>query len=101
MNIRTILKFTCNTLFLLVPLIFSLVMALEEVNIDEDGFALQGYDPVAYQTVGQAQSGSSRYEADYEGIKYRFISDDSRKLFLNKPEQYIPAYGGYCTNGVK
>lgn len=71
----------------------------EGVNI-VDGYAVHGYDVVAYFTEGEPKKGKDRYTADYQGVSYRFTSAENRNLFSANPELYAPQYGGYCAFGT-
>jgi len=64
-------------------------------NVDSDGFAIHGYDPVSYVS-GNPESGYSQFECSFNGVKYRFINESNKLLFMKSPEIYTPAYGGYC-----
>lgn len=66
------------------------------VNTDSTGLALQGYDPVAYRTLGAPTRGDAQFEAVYDGARYLFASMDNRVTFENDPARYAPAFGGYC-----
>jgi len=66
------------------------------VNLDGNGLALQGYDPVAYFAEGQAVRGDARISAVHEGATYRFASPEHRQRFEREPAAYAPAFGGYC-----
>lgn len=77
--------------------------------IDETGFAVSGYDVVAYwgleqSDVGTPQPGAipgnANITADYNGATFAFATDANRDLFLKDPEQFIPAYDGHCAYGV-
>ena len=70
------------------------------INVTRDGVAIKGYDVVAYFTVGEPVKGSSEFEADYKNATFRFASRENRQRFLDDPEAYMPAYGGYCALGV-
>ena len=59
------------------------------------GYVAEGYDVVAY-FKNQAVEGSSKYVATYEGVKYKFTSQEHLDAFLKNPEKYVPQYGGYC-----
>lgn len=63
---------------------------------NRDGLAIQGYDPVAYFTDNKPLKGSPKYQAEYEGARYWFVSSDHKSLFDANPAKYAPAYGGYC-----
>ncbi len=43
----------------------------EALNVDENGLALQGYDPVAYFTDGKPVKGSPQFTASYQGATYQ------------------------------
>ncbi|NJL85682.1 MAG: hypothetical protein HC886_06410 [Leptolyngbyaceae cyanobacterium SM1_1_3] len=74
--------------------------ALPHFNLDEQGWALRGYDPVAYFDENRAIKGSQQFITEWEGALWSFISAENRDLFTNNPETYAPANGGYCTFGV-
>ncbi len=62
--------------------------------------ALQGYDPVAYFTLGEATKGSGDYTTTYQGADVQFSSAEHLALFEANPEAYAPQYGGYCAWAV-
>ena len=66
-------------------------------NLDKNGLAIQGYDPVSYFLESGPQKGSEELTLTYKGATYRFVNIDNRDAFQANPEKYIPAYGGYCT----
>jgi YHS domain-containing protein len=63
---------------------------------NKDGAALLGYDAVAYFTDHKPMKANARFQSEYEGAKYFFVSADHKKLFDADPAKYAPAYGGYC-----
>jgi len=63
----------------------------------ETGIAMEGYDPVGYFTQGEAMKGYAQYTAEYQGATFQFVSSEHREMFLQNPERYAPAHGGYCT----
>lgn len=71
----------------------------QAVNV-RNGLALDGYDPVAYQTEARATPGSPAFTASHEGAVYRFVSAASKATFEADPGRYVPAYGGYCAYGM-
>ena len=73
--------------------------AVEEVNI-KNGYAVHGYDVVAYFAVGAPRSGSDRFIAAYQGATYRFASAANRDRFAADPAKFAPQYGGYCAFGT-
>ena len=70
------------------------------VNVDAQGLALQGHDPVAYFTVGKPMPGQAHLTASHEGVTYRFANQGHRQTFLHSPQKYVPAFGGFCAMGV-
>lgn len=77
--------------------------------VDGTGFAVSGYDVVAYfdlpqVEVGQSQPapvpGKAAYTADYNGATFAFASAENRDTFLANPAQYAPQYDGHCAYGV-
>lgn len=70
------------------------------VNIDGNGIAIKGHDPVAYFTVGAPQRGKKEFTSKHDGATYRFASSENKALFDADPAKYAPAYGGYCAYGV-
>lgn len=69
-------------------------------NVDANGVGLHGYDPVAYFTVGEPTVGLEKFEATYDGVRYRFSSAENRAAFTKEPAKYVPAYGGFCAMGA-
>lgn len=70
------------------------------VNLDTQGVALQGYDPVAYFTLKTPTIGKAAYTYTYEGARYRFASSEHLEKFKAHPAQYAPQFGGFCAMGV-
>jgi len=66
------------------------------VNVDGDGLALEGHDPVAYFTDHRPVPGKPEFEAHYNGARYRFASMEHRVTFEQDPAHYVPAFGGFC-----
>lgn len=71
-----------------------------ELNASSTGLALQGYDPVAYFTEGEATPGNWQITTSYNDATYRFASDEHKAAFEADPESYLPEYGGYCAFGA-
>ncbi|HEY4206991.1 MAG TPA: YHS domain-containing (seleno)protein [Puia sp.] len=65
-------------------------------NLSSDGLAIEGYDPVAYFTTGNAVEGKKEYSYLIEGATYRFVNPRNRDLFKAMPSKYRPQYGGWC-----
>lgn len=70
------------------------------VNVDAEGVALHGRDPVAYFSEGKAVPGVARFEHQWMGARWRFASAANRDTFAKAPEKYAPQFGGYCSWAV-
>lgn len=69
----------------------------QRVVVDaQTGFAIGGFDPVAYFAEGVATPGRDGIEANWEGAIWRFANDGDRQAFLESPEIYAPQFGGHC-----
>jgi YHS domain-containing protein len=70
------------------------------LNLDKSGVAIQGYDPVAFFTVGAPVKGSPEFTSVYHDATYQFHSAKNKSLFDKEPAKYEPQFGGYCAYGV-
>jgi hypothetical protein len=59
------------------------------------GVALFGFDPVSYFLDGAARTGSESYELAFRGLTWRFRSEANRAAFRERPDAYVPGFGGY------
>jgi YHS domain-containing protein len=71
-----------------------------DVNVDANGLALKGYDPVAYFNASAPARGQSQFSARHQGATYWFVSAANRDAFAANPGRYAPAFGGFCAMGV-
>ncbi|QBF30972.1 YHS domain-containing (seleno)protein [Thalassococcus sp. S3] len=80
-----------------------------EQYVDETGFAVSGFDVVAYRSltqnpVGAAQPaavpGRADITAEHNGATFAFASEENRDAFLQRPDFYAPQYDGHCAYGV-
>lgn len=62
--------------------------------------AINGYDTVAYFTVGRPVEGKAEIAVMWKGAVWRFSSQANRQTFESNPRAYAPQYGGYCAYGV-
>ncbi|MBE1295402.1 MULTISPECIES: YHS domain-containing (seleno)protein [Phycobacter] len=83
-----------------VALATSAMAAGVELNASSTGLALQGYDPVAYFTVGEPTPGNWKITSVHNEALYRFASEENKVAFEKNPEAYLPEYGGYCAFGA-
>lgn len=68
-------------------------------NLNEQGLALQGYDPVSYAT-SEPTTGDVTITSNYDGAIYQFVNADNKAKFDADPQRYIPQYGGFCAVAV-
>jgi len=77
--------------------------------IDPTGYAVSGYDVVAYFDLAQAPVGQSQpagvpgdkdITAEYNGATFAFSTEANRDRFLKNPAAYAPQYDGHCAYGV-
>ncbi|MFC1719894.1 YHS domain-containing (seleno)protein [Pseudomonadota bacterium] len=85
--------------------ILSFLLAATAVNADTlqyatDNGAIDGYDTVAYFTNGRPERGSPGITAQWNGVEWRFASEENRDIFIENPQKYAPQYGGFCALGM-
>lgn len=77
--------------------------------VDKTGYAVSGYDVVAYRSlsqnaVGEAQPeavlGSTEFTTEHNGATWAFSSAENLAAFEANPDAYAPAYDGHCAYGV-
>ncbi len=74
----------------------STVQAAPSVWHDQvTGFALGGFDPVAYHTHNKPSPGSEGLEHRWGGAVWQFISVGNRDAFAAHPQIYVPRFAGY------
>jgi YHS domain-containing protein len=96
-------KFLVLALLILIAAAFAACSKTESalgVNTDADGFALRGFDAVAYFAADNAVKGNAKYEYVWNGAKWLFSSEENMKKFQADPEAYAPQFGGYCSYAV-
>ena len=58
--------------------------------------AINGYDPVAYFTVGSPVRGMPEIEYEWDEHLYRFSRAEHRELFKADPVRYAPQFANFC-----
>lgn len=86
-----------TTLVALLPLAAE---AAGPLNLNAQGVALHGHDPVAYFMDGKPIKGTAELSASSNGAVYWFANAANRQAFQANPSRYEPQYGGYCAYGV-
>jgi YHS domain-containing protein len=66
------------------------------VNVESEGLAIGGYDPVAYFTDAKATPGSPKFRSERDGAVYQFATAEHKAAFDANPEKYEPQFGGWC-----
>ena len=87
-------------LMLSLPLLAVEKLEKQLLNLDKNGLAIQGYDPVAFFTGSKPVKGRPEFQSTHKGAAYLFASREHKELFDNDPAKYEPAFGGYCAYGV-
>lgn len=72
---------------------------LKHANVDEDRVAIKGYDAVSYFS-GKPQKGIKSQSVSRNNVIYQFANEENKKKFLEKPEMFVPAYGGWCATAM-
>jgi len=96
----TTLSLVTVCLLLATPLHAGVPGSTSPINIDAQGLALRGYDPVSYFVDRKPTRGEENLSASYGGARYLFASESHRKLFLENPKKYVPEFGGFCAVGT-
>ena len=72
----------------------------KNINSDDNGIAIKGYDVVSYFTMEKPLPGKEQFQQIYKGSIFLFANQAHLDLFATNPEKYIPAYGGWCALGM-
>ena len=84
-----------STALLFVALLAQAGWAKSMINTTWLGVAIDGYDVVAYFTLGEATEGDSDFSHEWNGATWRFATAEHLEAFKADPEKYAPQYGGY------
>lgn len=77
-----------------VPFALSLCLLTPQAHAQD--WALDGMDPVSYETENAAIPGRSDIVTFWRGKAWHFASEDNRNLFEANPRAYAPGLGGLC-----
>jgi len=78
----------------------ALIERRESWNTNGEEAVLEGYDVVAYHTLGKATMGSPEFMAEWMGGVFLFANEAHLKAFLKDSKKYAPQFGGYCSWAV-
>jgi YHS domain-containing protein len=93
----------------LFALVLSGLAQAGEQYVDPSGYAVSGYDVVAYHSLSQSPVGKAQpkavrgklaYTTDYNGAKWAFSSEENLQAFMADPARYAPQYDGHCAFGI-
>lgn len=90
------MKFTAIKFITASVLLFFSALSFAGEQYTKKGFAVSGYDTVAYFTVGEPVKGDENISAEWNGAQWLFSSEEHKALFVANPEKYAPAYDGHC-----
>ncbi|MEL6197352.1 MAG: YHS domain-containing (seleno)protein [Pseudomonadota bacterium] len=81
---------------------FGTAQAADEFFIADTAknIAINGYDAVAYHTVGEPTKGSADFKFEHDGVVWKFSSAENKEAFKADPAKFAPAYGGWCATGT-
>lgn len=83
----------------LLIILFLSQSSLAQYVSDGKEIAFEGYDITSYFD-GKPVKGHRMINYEYEDLNLTFSSKESRQKFINNPEKYLPAYGGWCATAV-
>lgn len=66
----------------------------------KDGFAIGGYDAVAYFLEQKPVKGLEQITFTWNDAVWLFATEKNRDSFRLNPEKYAPQFGGYCAYGM-
>ncbi|MEW4923648.1 YHS domain-containing (seleno)protein [Algibacter sp. 2305UL17-15] len=86
--------------FILLVLLYATSLFSQTIDYNtKKGFAANGYDVVSYFN-NKALKGNNKFTTTFDGVNYKFSSEENRNLFIKNPDKYIPQYGGYCAYAI-
>jgi len=75
--------------------------ALAGEFLENNGVALNSYDPLTYFTPAPDPAlGTKDLSYSYKGSTFYFLTPSHMHTFESNPEQYAPQFGGYDAYGV-
>ena len=72
---------------------------VDEIDLQQ-GFALKGFDPVAYFADGGPAAGNAAISYRWRGATWLFSTQEHRSVFIADPARYAPQFGRYCAFAV-
>lgn len=70
------------------------------ISTGKNGVAIKGYDTRAYWSVGAPRTGTETFVVTWQGVPWRFATQEEADLFAAAPAKFAPAFGGFCTRAM-
>lgn len=72
---------------------------VKKYDLGRRDLAIEGYDPVAYfpEGGGKPKKGKKDITHTHRGVVYRFATNSNKDTFVDNPDKYEPAHGGWCS----
>lgn len=87
-----------NILLLFSIFSFTLLTAQNQHQLYvKNGYAVDGYDVVAYFNQQAVEGDKAKFSYKYDGVLFAFTSVENLNKFKAEPEKYLPQYGGHCS----
>lgn len=95
-----------KNLFIIAAVLFAFILAPSALSKNAEIYtgwrnnnAVGGYDVTTFY-AGVPLAGKSEFSAEHEGARWMFTTQTNLDLFLEDPDRFVPAYGGYCAWAV-
>ena len=62
-------------------------------NVDKNGVAIQGYDPVSYFMAKAPEKGKKEFASKVDTVTYWFASAKNKEAFDKDPKKFEPQFG--------
>ena len=98
-NLKTQKIVSMKFLYLFIFLFSSGIFSQQIDYNTKKGAIANGYDVVAYFN-NKAVKGSKEFTTKYDGVSFRFSSEENLNTFKKSPKMYVPQYGGYCAYAI-
>ena len=96
-------KLTLSLTAILYTWTFTLIACsapITPINVNSEGIAIKGYDPVAYFTMNSPVRGQKEYQFEWNNAKWLFANNEHLAMFQMNPGKFAPQYGGYWAYAV-
>ncbi len=84
--------------FWILLLLISTTTFAQKYNIKK-GAVATGYDVIEYFN-NKVVKGNKNFSTKYDGVTFRFSTQENKNIFEKDPKKYTPQYGGYCAYAI-